>query len=57
MGNRLILALLVGDFRAYWCHRWSHQWPIHLTWYLPVFTVSLPCAYWAWLSPWQFQQI
>ncbi len=28
MGNRLILALLVGDFGAYWGHRWSHQWPI-----------------------------
>jgi sterol desaturase/sphingolipid hydroxylase (fatty acid hydroxylase superfamily) len=28
MGQRLILALLVGDFGAYWGHRWSHQWPI-----------------------------
>lgn len=28
MGHRLILALVVGDFGAYWGHRWSHQWPI-----------------------------
>lgn len=28
VGNRLILALLVGDFGSYWGHRWSHQWPV-----------------------------
>jgi len=27
MGNRLLLALLVGDFGAYWGHRWSHRLP------------------------------
>jgi sterol desaturase/sphingolipid hydroxylase (fatty acid hydroxylase superfamily) len=27
MGQRLILALIVGDFGAYWGHRWSHELP------------------------------
>ena len=26
--KRLVLALLVGDFGAYWGHRWSHEWPL-----------------------------
>lgn len=26
--KRLLIALLVGDFGAYWGHRWSHEWPL-----------------------------